>query len=100
MLQHFIWNHAGIVHILYELLMNKLKNYLALLRISHWTKSIFVLMGVFYAQASGYLVPALFAALAFCLISSAVYIYNDIEDRTEDSVHPYKRHRPLAAESV
>lgn len=80
--------------------MNKIKNYLALLRISHWSKSVFVLLGVFYAQTSGYVLPALFAALAFCLISSAVYIYNDIEDRSEDSQHPRKKHRPLASDLV
>ena len=57
-------------------------------------------MGVFYAQTSGYIIPALLAALSFCLISSAVYIYNDIEDKSEDSLHPYKRHRPLASDKV
>lgn len=44
--------------------------------------------------------PALLAALSFCLISSAVYIYNDVEDRSEDSLHPLKRNRPLASDKV
>ncbi|MBA2648612.1 MAG: decaprenyl-phosphate phosphoribosyltransferase [Legionella sp.] len=80
--------------------MEPFKNFLQLLRLSHWSKSIFVLLGLFYSQDGKFLVPALLAALAFCLISSAVYIYNDIEDRTEDRLHPHKRHRPLAAKKV
>lgn len=80
--------------------IERIKNCLLLLRVSHWSKSIFVMLGFFYTQSRGYLVPALMAALAFCLISSAVYIYNDIEDRSEDSLHPHKRHRPLASDRV
>lgn len=80
--------------------MDRLKNYLLLLRASHWTKSVFVLLGCFYSQSLVYLLPALLASLAFCLISSAVYIYNDIEDRSEDILHPYKCKRPLARDSV
>lgn len=81
-------------------LMEKLKHLFKLLRISHWTKGAFVMLGFCYTPTSGYFIPALFATLAFCLISSAVYIYNDIEDRTEDSLHPHKRHRPLASEKI
>jgi len=80
--------------------MDRLKNLLLLLRVSHWTKAVFVMLGFFYTQFTGYLVPALFAALSFCLISSAVYIYNDIEDRSEDSLHPHKCQRPLASDKV
>jgi 4-hydroxybenzoate polyprenyltransferase len=80
--------------------MSKLGNYFSLLRVSHWSKSVFVLLGFFYTPISGYFVPALLAALAFCLISSAVYIYNDIQDREEDSLHPHKCKRPLASKRV
>lgn len=80
--------------------MSKLGNYFWLLRISHWSKSVFVLFGFFYTPISGYFIPAMLAALAFCLISSAVYIYNDIQDREEDSLHPHKKTRPLANNQV
>jgi 4-hydroxybenzoate polyprenyltransferase len=39
-------------------------------------------------------------AIAFTLLSSAVYIFNDIVDRERDRSHPKKCNRPLAAETV
>ncbi len=78
----------------------KLKNLFWLLRVPHWAKAVFVMLGFCYTPIPGYFGSALLASLAFCLISSAVYIYNDIEDRSEDSLHPHKRHRPLASEKV
>ncbi len=32
----------------------------------------------------------------FCLISSAMYIFNDVMDKEKDSKHPLKKERPLA----
>lgn len=81
-------------------LMERLNHFFLLLRISHWSKTAFVLLGFFYSPSSGYFVPALLAAFAFCLISSAVYIYNDIQDRSEDSLHPHKCRRPIANDNV
>ncbi len=43
-------------------------------------------------------VPELLAALvAFCLLSSATYLVNDVRDREEDRRHLRKRLRPVAA---
>jgi 4-hydroxybenzoate polyprenyltransferase len=39
---------------------------------------------------------SLLAAVAFTLMSSAVYLLNDLADREADRRHPVKRHRPLA----
>ena len=72
------------------------KIYLSL-RVSQWSKAIFVFLGVIYADALGYWWQALSAAFAFCLIASAVYIYNDLQDVEEDKAHPKKSNRPLAA---
>ncbi|MBA2711330.1 MAG: decaprenyl-phosphate phosphoribosyltransferase [Tatlockia sp.] len=80
--------------------MVSLKLFISLLRLSHWSKAAFVFLGVFYSGLIEFLPSAVLAALAFCLISSAVYIYNDIQDREDDRLHPHKRHRPLASETV
>lgn len=80
--------------------MDKLASFFSLLRVSHWSKSIFVFLGFFYTSLPGYLVPAVLAALSFCLISSAVYIYNDILDKAEDRLHPYKQNRALVSQQV
>lgn len=71
-----------------------------LLRVSHWSKAIFVLLGVVYAGNPFYWGRALLAALSFCLIASAVYIYNDLRDLEEDKTHPQKSNRPLAKGDV
>ena len=74
-----------------------------LLRPAHWAKNVFVLAPVVFAQEltdRKALNSALLAFVAFCLASSAVYVFNDIRDRAEDRRHPLKRHRPLAAGTV
>jgi 4-hydroxybenzoate polyprenyltransferase len=46
------------------------------------------------------LARATLAFVAFCLVSSAVYVFNDWHDREEDRLHPTKRWRPVAARQV
>jgi 4-hydroxybenzoate polyprenyltransferase len=43
------------------------------------------------------LARAVVAALAFCAVSSAGYLVNDLRDVERDRHHPRKRHRPLAS---
>lgn len=80
--------------------MTSIKNCFLLLRPSQWSKAAFVLLGVIYSGSYNYLPQALLAAFTFCLISSAVYIYNDIQDRAEDRLHPHKCNRPLASGAI
>ncbi|MBA3536594.1 MAG: decaprenyl-phosphate phosphoribosyltransferase [Tatlockia sp.] len=80
--------------------MISIKQFFLLLRLSHWSKAAFVLLGVFYSGSLKYLPDALLAAFAFCLISSAVYIYNDLQDREDDRLHPHKCRRPLASGEI
>jgi 4-hydroxybenzoate polyprenyltransferase len=73
---------------------------IALARPNQWLKNGFVFVGLFFAHEwtnaeLATAVVVLFAA--FCLVSSAVYVFNDVMDRDADRVHPGKRTRPVAA---
>src|SRR5579875_3250742 len=35
--------------------------------------------------------------IAFCLLASSTYLFNDLRDRAEDALHPRKRLRPIAS---
>lgn len=77
--------------------------YIKLLRPHQWIKNIFVLAGIIFANAWNQpqiVTSVLLATLAFCLMSSAVYIYNDIVDLEQDSLHPTKKHRPLPSKKI
>jgi len=73
------------------------------LRPWQWPKNLFVLAGVVFAQQlsePGQLGRACAAMVAFCLLSSAGYVFNDLRDLEKDRIHPRKRLRPLAAGAV
>lgn len=77
--------------------------YLQLMRPSQWWKNSFVFVGLFFGhvwQESYTIAQVLLSALAFCAMSSAVYISNDIFDCRADQIHPEKRKRPIAAGRV
>jgi len=78
--------------------------WLRALRPSQWTKNLIIFAAFLFAlgdrqQHVDWLVffDALQAALAFCLVSSGIYLFNDIRDLEQDRVHPSKRFRPIAA---
>lgn len=71
------------------------------LRPGHWTKNLVLFAGILFTldrphPAADWL-RAGAAFLIFCLLSSAVYLFNDVVDREQDRRHPLKRHRPIAA---
>lgn len=77
---------------------------IAALRPAQWTKNAIVLAAFFFALgdhtqtvAPVQAFSALAAALLFCLVSSGIYLLNDLRDVEADRLHPVKCHRPLAA---
>ncbi|MFH1084814.1 MAG: decaprenyl-phosphate phosphoribosyltransferase [Chloroflexota bacterium] len=70
------------------------------MRPKQWTKNAFVFAGVFFDGKllnPTMLLRSLAAFGLFCLISSAIYLVNDLADMEQDRIHPTKRHRPLAS---
>jgi 4-hydroxybenzoate polyprenyltransferase len=72
---------------------------LAACRPRQWTKNLLVFAGPLFAfQMQPHVwLGAIVAFVAFCLISSAIYLLNDVLDVEADRAHPSKRHRPIAA---
>ena len=74
-----------------------------LIRLRHWVKNGFVLAPLFFGVELLNRTSLLHAAAAFaifCLVSSAIYIFNDWRDIEADRNHVEKRHRPLASGAV
>ncbi|RME80063.1 MAG: decaprenyl-phosphate phosphoribosyltransferase [Caldilineae bacterium] len=70
------------------------------MRPRQWTKNVVVFAALVFDGKFLRLEPTLRTVVAFalfCLISSSVYLLNDVVDREKDRAHPIKRHRPLAA---
>jgi len=73
------------------------------LRPQQWTKNLFVLAPLVFAQRltdPGALQRSLLAFAAFCCAASALYLVNDVRDREEDRRHPLKSRRPIASGAV
>ena len=80
-----------------------LVNLVKLARPAQWLKNLFVLAPLIFAGEANDLVAiwrALIATGIFCLLSSAVYAFNDLVDRESDRQHPLKKSRPLASGAV
>jgi len=76
---------------------------LALLRPHQWIKNLFVAAPLFFTPAAvtaASVIGVALGVIAFCFVSSGVYIVNDYLDRDSDRLHPRKRRRPLAAGTV
>jgi 4-hydroxybenzoate polyprenyltransferase len=70
------------------------------LRPSEWIKNLLVFAGVLFSgrlDSGDAIVDAILTFVAFCAISSAGYLFNDIRDRELDRQHPEKRDRPIAS---
>lgn len=65
-----------------------------------WLKNVFVFAALVFDRQlfnAPALLRTVFGFALFCLLSSVVYIFNDIADIEADRQHPEKKQRPLAA---
>lgn len=77
-----------------------LKHLLKAMRPRQWTKNGFIFFGLIFDKQlfqSGPFLKTLEGFFLFCLISSSVYLFNDIADIEADRLHPEKKKRPLAS---
>jgi 4-hydroxybenzoate polyprenyltransferase len=69
------------------------------LRPAQWVKNLVLplpfLFGRALAEPRGWVLAGT-GFIVFCVVSSAVYLINDVQDRERDRAHPVKRRRPLA----
>jgi 4-hydroxybenzoate polyprenyltransferase len=75
-----------------------LKALLKTMRPKQWVKNVFVLAAVVFDKQLtnlSALQNTVLTVIAFCLVSSAVYLVNDLVDIEKDRQHPTKRRRPL-----
>ncbi len=80
-----------------------MRDAILLLRPLQWFKNLFVFAPIFFGNnlldASCFM-QTLWVFVAYCLVSSSVYCFNDIQDVESDRRHPRKCHRPIAAGKV
>ena len=70
------------------------------MRPRQWSKNVFVFAGIFFDGRildGVRLLRSVIAFVIFCLLSSAVYLVNDIADVERDRLHPAKKNRPIAS---
>ena len=78
-------------------------HYIQLLRPLQWLKNGFVFAPIFFSNhllESAYFWPTLLVFVSFCLISSSIYCFNDLQDVEADRQHPKKCQRPIASGNV
>jgi len=76
---------------------------IALLRPKQWIKNLLLFAGLIFSSnlfQLSLLYSSIVAFISFCLLSSCVYIINDIVDIEADKRHSKKQNRPLAAGKV
>ena len=74
--------------------------FLTAIRPRQWVRNALVFVPAIFAQKAlspPHMFRAAVAAIAFSLLASGVYLFNDLMDRERDKAHPTKRLRPIAS---
>ena len=80
-----------------------LRSILKTMRPRQWTKNVFVFAALVFDVKLFHLndfLRTLAGFGLFCIISSAVYIFNDLLDIEADRQHPVKKNRPIASGKI
>ncbi|MEE3343070.1 MAG: UbiA prenyltransferase family protein [Bacilli bacterium] len=82
---------------------SKIKDYLKLVRINHYLKNVLIFLPIIFSGNlfnKEKLINVIIGFIIFSLISSTIYIINDIKDINNDKAHFQKKNRPLASETI
>ncbi len=77
--------------------------YLSLLRIKQWIKNLFVFAPIIFSKnlfKQDLLIKTLLTFILLSILSSGLYILNDIFDLESDMEHPEKKNRPLPSGKI
>lgn len=77
-----------------------IRNIIVSMRLQQWIKNSFLFAALVFSGHLFIVEDVLLAVLgffAFSLVTSAVYLYNDVTDVERDKLHPVKSRRPLAS---
>ena len=80
-----------------------IKAYLKEMRIKSWLKNAFVFYPIIFSLELfewDKLIETIILAMAFCFISSAIYVLNDISDVDNDRKHEVNKNRPIASGKI
>lgn len=80
-----------------------MKKYLKLLRVVHWFKNFLLFLPLIFSGNlfnSKMVLITLIGFIMFSLLSSIIYINNDIADIENDKKHPVKKFRPLPSGQI
>lgn len=81
-------------------MVNISKEIIKVARPIHWVKNFSLFAALVFSGnlvVESLFIRVFWAFVAFCLATSATYIFNDILDAKEDRLHPIKKNRPIAA---
>lgn len=81
-------------------MLRTLRAIIQLMRPAQWVKNVFVFGALVFGakrEDADAILLALSAFVIFCMLSAAVYAFNDLLDYREDAKHPSKKHRPVAS---
>lgn len=77
-----------------------MKKYFMLMRVKHYVKNILIFLPLIFSGnlfSCDLLLKTCICFCTFCLLSSVIYIVNDIKDVEKDRNHPTKKKRPIAS---
>lgn len=88
--------------ILWRILPAWLRGLIRTMRLKQWVKNGFIFIPVLFDRKISLsnpqpLINVMIAFGLFCLMSSAVYVLNDLVDVRRDQAHPKKKFRPIAS---